>query len=127
MHDLPFCSLLFFTPPYHSRVIQFGTLLAFAVPTNSYYCIIFSSILQTKKKTYAFYKVYVFLVYLEGFEPPICKFVACHSIQLNYRYITVFLLYLFSYDYSSIFKKKLKNTCKAFEFVLYYISTLIEA
>ena len=64
------------------------------------------------------------LVCLEGFEPPICKFVACHSIQLNYRYVTVFLLYLVLLDYSSIFKKKLKNTCKAFEFVLYYIGTL---
>ncbi len=37
---------------------------------------------QTSLRT-VFYQ----MVYPEGFEPPICKFVACHSIQLNYGYI----------------------------------------
>ena len=36
-----------------------------------------------------------FLVCLEGFEPPISKFVALHSIQLNYRHIYFFIIQLF--------------------------------
>ena len=58
------------------------------------------------------------LVRLEGFEPPISKFVALHSIQLNYRHkffiilICTFILY-FIYQKNSInFQKNLANSFK---------------
>ena len=51
----------------------------------------------------------VFLARPEGFEPPISKFVALHSIQLNYeRIYNTFILYdvflVFSRELWKIFK-----------------------
>ena len=47
--------------------------------------------IKTFKKLYKDFS----LVRLEGLEPPICKFVACHSIQLNYRRIFINLNFWF--------------------------------
>ena len=88
----------------------------------------------------------MFLVRLEGFEPPVFKFVAWYSIQLNYRRIFCefycffyFCLFLFASFTCSIilwffflFKSFLeffefffKISCQIVFFVVYYISVQV--
>ena len=80
----------------------------------------------------------MFLVRLEGFEPPVFKFVAWYSIQLNYRRIfcefycfflfasftcSIILWFFFLFkSFLEFFEFFFKISCQIVFFVVYYIS-----